>query len=145
MAAGEATNDPLWIQRAERLLRRAYTVAERYDGRVPEHYDQDWNPLLNFNIEAPNMPHYPYGFVIGHGMELARLAPHIQAVSREKGIHEQEKFLKMETEMYHLPPEDPTTFCQVLSRFSTGRVQTVGAEVASPASSTPWTSRATRC
>ena len=93
MAAGEATNDPLWIQRAERLLRRAYTVAERYDGRVPEHYDQDWNPLLNFNIEAPNMPHYPYGFVIGHGMELARLGTQMRGAIRDLGAEEPDYLL----------------------------------------------------
>ena len=88
LAASEAVQDIEWIQRAERMLGFAYREASHYSWRVPEHHDADWRPLLDFNKDDPNVPHYPYGFVIGHGMELARLGVQLRGALREEGLKE---------------------------------------------------------
>lgn len=88
LAAAEAIQDVEWIQRAGRMLEFAYHEASHYDWRVPEHHDENWRPLLDYNIDAPNTPHYPYGYVVGHGMELARLGVQLRAALREEGIRE---------------------------------------------------------
>lgn len=90
LAAAEALQDPQWGRRAGRMLEFAYGEAAQYDWRVPEHHDENWQPLLEYNIDAPNTPYYPYGYVIGHGMELARLGLQWRAVLREEGMKEPE-------------------------------------------------------
>ncbi len=84
-AASEATQERVWAERAEQMLRRAYAEAEQHDWRVPEHHDQDWNPILDYNVEVPNTPYYPYGSVVGHGLELARLGVQARGMIRAAG------------------------------------------------------------
>lgn len=88
LAASEALQQPKWAERAGRMLEFAYSEASQYDWRVPEHHDENWVPILDYNIEAPNTPYYPYGYVIGHGMELARLGLQWRAALREEGLKE---------------------------------------------------------
>ncbi len=88
LAASEAVQDLEWIQRAERMLSFAYREASQHNWRVPEHHDENWNPLLDFNRDNPNTPHYPYGYVIGHGMELSRLGVQLRGALREEGLKE---------------------------------------------------------
>jgi mannose/cellobiose epimerase-like protein (N-acyl-D-glucosamine 2-epimerase family) len=64
-----ATGDPLWRSRAVRVTKRL--LAGR---RLNEHFDADWNPLPDYNRDAPAHPFRPYGSTIGHWFEWARLA-----------------------------------------------------------------------
>ena len=100
LAAGEAMGDPLWIERAERMLQRLMNEAKKYNWRLPEHHDANWEPILSFNIEAPNTPHYPYGFVIGHGLELSRLGVQMRGAIRELGREDPEYLLAASTELF---------------------------------------------
>lgn len=88
LAAAEAVQDVAWIERASRMLNFAYLEASHYEWRVPEHHDATWHPLLDFNIDEPNTPYYPYGYVIGHGMELSRLGLQLRGALREEGLPE---------------------------------------------------------
>lgn len=88
MSAGEAIQEPIWIARAGRMLERAYKEAEMYQWRLPEHHDENWVPQPDFNKDAPNTPYYPYGVVVGHGLELARLGMIYRGALREYGMDE---------------------------------------------------------
>ncbi len=90
LAAAEAMQEVEWVERAQRMLSFAYQEASHYDWRVPEHHDQNWRPLLDYNKDEPNTPYYPYGFVVGHGMELARLGVQLRGALREEGLREPE-------------------------------------------------------
>ena len=63
------------------LARRAVRIAELLiDGHarrngwlLPEHYDREWQPRFQYNLEKPDDPFRPYGATIGHLLEWSRL------------------------------------------------------------------------
>jgi mannose/cellobiose epimerase-like protein (N-acyl-D-glucosamine 2-epimerase family) len=74
--------------RADELRGRALRVVERFvhrearsrDWRLPEHFDSDWVADLDYNAELPADPFRPFGVTVGHQLEWARLAVHLEAV-----------------------------------------------------------------
>ena len=66
-----ATEDPLWHERAVRVTQR---LVRDNHSRLNEHFDGDWRPLPDYNIDNPAHPFRPYGATIGHWFEWARLA-----------------------------------------------------------------------
>lgn len=80
LAAADATGDRRWLDRAllivERVLDR---LAKDHGYRIPEHFDESWSPVLDYNRELPADKFRPYGATIGHGLEWARLALHLRA------------------------------------------------------------------
>lgn len=85
LSAAEAIKDPQWLYAAERMLRFVYQVGSQYDWRIPEHYTEQWEPLPDYNEDNPTLPRDPYGFVIGHGMELSRLSIQLRAALHALG------------------------------------------------------------
>ena len=80
LAASDVTGDRGLLDRALRIVTRiVHDFARSNNWRLPEHYDRDWNPLLDYNIDAPAHPFRPYGATVGHGLEWARLALHVRA------------------------------------------------------------------
>ncbi|MFC0673474.1 oligoribonuclease [Brachybacterium hainanense] len=80
LAAADVTGDRRWLDRAVGMLTRAIDgFARDNDWALPEHYDLDWNPVLEYNREEPNHPFRPYGATIGHWFEWARLVLHGRA------------------------------------------------------------------
>ncbi len=80
LAAADATGDEIWRQRALRMIERAVHGYARASGwRLPEHYDSQWRPLLDYNLEDPQHAFRPYGATIGHWLEWARLTLHLRA------------------------------------------------------------------
>lgn len=100
LAAAEATNDSVWIQRAERMLHFVYEQAVAFNWRVPSHFDEAWNPLPDYNREDPIAQYYPFGFQIGYGMELARLAVQTRAALRSLKWEEPPYLLELATELF---------------------------------------------
>ena len=84
LAAGDATGDPAWNRRAldicEHLI---HDVAAGHDWRLPEHFTEDWQPLLEYNADHPADQFRPYGSTIGHWLEWARLLVHLDSVLSE--------------------------------------------------------------
>ena len=85
LAAAEAMHEPVWIDRAERMLRFVYGQAKRNGWRAPEHYNAQWQPQYDYSIEDPANPAHPYGVLVGHSMELARLALEARGALHDKG------------------------------------------------------------
>ncbi len=80
LAAADATGDRSWLDRARRIVQRVLdSYALDHGFRIPEHFDEGWNPVLEYNREIPADPFRPYGVTIGHGLEWARLALHLRA------------------------------------------------------------------
>lgn len=73
LAVGDATGDPVWHTRAARIAERVRDWAAANNWRIPEHFDEDWNPVLEYNRDEPAHPFKPYGATVGHGLEWARL------------------------------------------------------------------------
>ncbi|MFD0775100.1 AGE family epimerase/isomerase [Streptomonospora algeriensis] len=84
LAAGAATGDSAWTQRALGIadfLIRGQAAAHGY--RLPEHYTADWRVLPDYNRDRPADPFRPYGWTPGHSLEWARLLLHVEAALEE--------------------------------------------------------------
>lgn len=86
LAAAEATGDQQWLDRAMRITERVvHESAPRNGWRIPEHFDEDWQVIPEYNADAPAHPFRPYGATIGHWLEWARLALHVRAAIEASG------------------------------------------------------------
>jgi sulfoquinovose isomerase len=78
LAAADATGDRSLLDRALRILTRVvHDLGPAHSWRLPEHFDEQWNPLLDYNLDTPAHPFRPYGATIGHWLEWARLSLHL--------------------------------------------------------------------
>ena len=80
LAAADATGDEGLRERALGIARRvARDFAEPQGWRIPEHFDPQWQPMLEHNVERPADPFQPYGATVGHGLEWSRLLLQLEA------------------------------------------------------------------
>jgi len=80
LAAGDATGDAVWPERAQRIAQRLIDrVARDHGWRVVEHFNAGWRPLPEYNADDPRHPFRPYGVTPGHGLEWSRLLLQIAA------------------------------------------------------------------
>ena len=74
------TGDDRWLTRATSIAERLVHTAARENGwRLPEHFDPDWQPLPDYNVDRPNDQFRPYGSTPGHWLEWSRLLLHLEA------------------------------------------------------------------
>ncbi|GAB2546222.1 oligoribonuclease [Brachybacterium huguangmaarense] len=74
LAAADVTGERRWLDRAVGILTRAIDgFARDNDWALPEHFDAQWAPQLEYNRDEPAHPFRPYGATIGHWIEWARL------------------------------------------------------------------------
>lgn len=72
--AADVTGDPVWRDRALALCVGVIDTHARAQGwRIPEHYDDTWTPVLDYNEDRPADPFRPFGATPGHAFEWARL------------------------------------------------------------------------
>jgi sulfoquinovose isomerase len=80
LAAGDATGDAIWWERAERVVDRLIGEFARANGwRVIEHFDAEWRPLPDYNRDDPRHRFRPFGVTPGHGLEWSRLLLQLHA------------------------------------------------------------------
>ena len=80
LAAGDVTGDAVWHTRAASIAARLIDGNARANSwRIPEHYDAQWRPLLDYNIDRPSDQFRPYGTTPGHSFEWARLLLDLEA------------------------------------------------------------------
>ena len=80
LAAGDATGDAVWYERARRIAERLIRdVAGANEWRIIEHFDPEWRPLPDYNADQPRHPFRPFGVTPGHGFEWSRLLLQIHA------------------------------------------------------------------
>ena len=74
LAVGDVTGDAKWHRRALGIADRLINHAARDNNWVlPEHYDTDWQVILDYNRDKPADQFRPYGATPGHALEWARL------------------------------------------------------------------------
>lgn len=83
LSAADTTGNARWLERAARITSTVLGWAGEHDGRIPEHFDSQWIPLLEHHRDQPDHPFQPYGATVGHGLEWARLALHVRAALGE--------------------------------------------------------------
>jgi mannose/cellobiose epimerase-like protein (N-acyl-D-glucosamine 2-epimerase family) len=80
LAAADVSGDERWRGRALSIAERLIHGAARENGwRLPEHFDTEWRPLLDYNAEAREDAFRPYGSTVGHWLEWCRLLLHLEA------------------------------------------------------------------
>lgn len=80
LAAYDATGQLDLLDRARRITERVVHGFARDNGwLIPEHYDERWRPLLDYNDDQPAHPFRPYGATVGHCLEWSRLALQVRA------------------------------------------------------------------
>jgi len=73
LAAFDATGDAVWRDRALEISKHMVDQARENNWRIIEHFDENWQPLLEYNTDDKANPFRPYGSTIGHWFEWARL------------------------------------------------------------------------
>ena len=80
LAAFDATGERRYLERAHQL---AYNItqrqAQRCGGLIWEHYDTQWQPDWQYNIDNPAHLFRPWGYQPGHLTEWAKLLLQLQA------------------------------------------------------------------
>jgi sulfoquinovose isomerase len=80
LAAADVTGDDRWRRRALSIGQHLIHGSARENSwRLPEHFDADWRPVLDYNAAARDDPFRPYGTTIGHWLEWCRLLLHLEA------------------------------------------------------------------
>jgi len=80
LAAGDVTGNPVWHDRAASIASRLINEhARAHAWRIPEHYDENWQPLPDYNLQHRDDPFRPYGTTPGHSFEWARLLVNLEA------------------------------------------------------------------
>lgn len=90
LAAGAVTGDSMWHTRAARMARRVVGWAASNHWRLPEHFDQRWQQLPDYNADRPADPFRPYGATVGHALEWSRLLAtlHVALAEPPPQLHE---------------------------------------------------------
>lgn len=71
----KSSRDSKWLNRATKICKFAFEEARKNKvGLIPEHFDQNWILDKEFNSANPRDPFHPFGIIIGHQFEWARLA-----------------------------------------------------------------------
>lgn len=85
MAAAAALEDDTLLDRALRITERVVRdVAPAHAWRVPEHFDEQWRPVLDYHAEQPAHPFRPYGATVGHWLEWSRLCLQLRSALGER-------------------------------------------------------------
>jgi sulfoquinovose isomerase len=80
LAAADATANPVWRARAASIATRLIDGQARENSwRVPEHYDENWQSLPDYNADRRSDQFRPYGTTPGHSFEWARLLLTLEA------------------------------------------------------------------
>lgn len=80
LAAADVSGDRTWRDRALSIATHLIDGEARAHGwRIPEHFDDRWQPQLEYNADRPGDPFRPYGATPGHSLEWARLVVDLHA------------------------------------------------------------------
>jgi mannose/cellobiose epimerase-like protein (N-acyl-D-glucosamine 2-epimerase family) len=77
LAAAGVSDERQWLDRALHIAEFVAGQAGANQWRIPEHYDETWEPMLQFNLNRPADQFRPFGATPGHGFEWSRLMLHL--------------------------------------------------------------------
>lgn len=73
LAVADVNHDETYRVRAGRIIDHVLKWAEDNNWRIPEHFNENWEPNLELNADKKDDPFKPYGATCGHGIEWGRL------------------------------------------------------------------------
>jgi sulfoquinovose isomerase len=80
LAVADLTDSSVWHARAASIAARLIDGhARTHSWRIPEHYDEKWQPQPDYNLDRPNDQFRPYGTTPGHSLEWVRLLLTLEA------------------------------------------------------------------
>ncbi|MGD0558572.1 MAG: AGE family epimerase/isomerase [Streptosporangiaceae bacterium] len=80
LAVADLTGNSVWHARAASIAARLIDGhARTHSWRIPEHYDEKWQPQPDYNLDRPNDQFRPSGTTPGHSFEWARLLLTLEA------------------------------------------------------------------
>jgi sulfoquinovose isomerase len=80
LAASDVTGDPQWRDRALRITTHVVEEWAAANGwRIPEHFDDRWQPQPMHNADHVDDQFRPFGATVGHALEWSRLVLHLEA------------------------------------------------------------------
>ena len=106
LTAADVTGDVAWLERAAGVAGRIAGFADDNAWRIPEHYDDEWRPQLELNVDRPDDPFKPYGATVGHGLEWARLLLHVEAACAARGVRTDVDWLGTARSLYARAVQD---------------------------------------
>lgn len=84
IASYEATKDIQFLARAKQIAHQfCLVLATQAEGQIWEHYDTNWKPDWQYNINKPDDLFKPWGFQPGHQVEWAKLLLQLDALGKE--------------------------------------------------------------
>lgn len=84
LALAAALEQPVWLDRALAVAQRL--IHQRPGEGVNEHFDLNWQPLPDYNRDAPEHPFRPCGLTPGHAFEWARLLLELEGARRRQRL-----------------------------------------------------------
>lgn len=82
----DVTHDDVWLDRSLSIASLLiHDVARSNHYRVNEHFDQQWNPILDYNKDAPGDRFRAFGGTPGHWVEWGRLLVQLRATMLAEG------------------------------------------------------------
>ncbi len=107
LAAADVLADRSLLARATRIVTRVVDVLGRgNDWRLPEHFTAAWEPLLDYNADAPAHPFRPFGATIGHGLEWSRLTLQTEQSLLRAGLEAPEWMAEAASALYDRAVDD---------------------------------------
>ena len=86
LGAYAATGSALHLERALRITSRICEQFAAHEFRLPEHYDESWTALLDYNRDVPADAFRPFGSTIGHWLEWSRLMVEVRTACAAQGL-----------------------------------------------------------
>lgn len=89
LEAGVAADDERaarWLRRANSILGFVLDLSRQNRYRIPEHFDENWNIVWDYNENDKAHQFRPYGATVGHALEWARLACHAHVMNGRYGV-----------------------------------------------------------
>lgn len=81
LALFESDHDPIALDRARGIAERLIDQAARnHQWRIPEHFDAHWRVDPDYNSDRPTDQFRPFGTLVGHSFEWARLILNARAL-----------------------------------------------------------------
>lgn len=101
LTAADVTGEEVWLERAAQITERVVDdFARAHSWRIPEHFDTDWNPVLDYNADTPAHPFRPAGATIGHWLEWSRLVLQVRAALKARGHRDPEWMVAAARELF---------------------------------------------
>ena len=90
----------MYRSRAGRIIDRVIGWAADNQYRIPEHFTDTWEPVLDMNQDKPDDPFKPYGATPGHGIEWGRLIAQWAMSSKNLSDEERKHYIDVACKLY---------------------------------------------